>query len=153
SNNWAVAGAHTASGAPLLADDMHLGIGVPNTWYRATLAWSDEQGKHEVTGGTLPGAPAVVVGSNTRVAWGFTKSEGDWADLVIVEKDPQDADAYRTPEGPRRFEHATERIKVKGAAEETLEVVETIWGPIVDRDKGGRVLALRWVAHDPEGVN
>jgi penicillin amidase len=153
SNNWAVAGAHTASGAPLLADDMHLGIGVPNTWYRATLAWSDGAGKHEVTGVTLPGSPAVVVGSNTHVAWGFTNSEGDWSDLVVVERDPRDGDAYRTPAGPRRLEHVEERIRVKGAADERLDVVETIWGPIVHRDKSGRAFALRWVAHDPEAVN
>jgi penicillin amidase len=153
SNNWAVSGAHTASGAPLLADDMHLGIGVPNTWYRATLAWSDAQGKHEVTGVTLPGTPAVIVGSNTRVAWGFTNSEGDWSDLVLVEPDPGDADAYRTPEGPRRFERTTERIKVKDAPDETLEVVGTIWGPIVYTDRYKRPRALRWVAHDTEGVN
>src|SRR5262249_31398522 len=41
SNNWAVAGAHTASGVPLLANDMHLAIGVPNTWYRVTRAWPE----------------------------------------------------------------------------------------------------------------
>ena len=152
SNNWAVSGAHTASGAPLLADDMHLAIGVPNTWYRASLVWS-EGGRHEVTGVTLPGTPAVIVGSNGHVAWGFTNSEGDWADLVEIEPDPQDGDAYRTPEGPRRFERVTERIKVKGAPEETLEVVGTIWGPVVDKDHRGRARALRWVAHDPEGVN
>jgi penicillin G amidase len=153
SNNWAVSGAHTASRAPLLADDMHLAIGVPNTWYRASLVWSDTRGRHEVTGVTLPGAPAVIVGSNGNVAWGFTNSEGDWADLVVIEPDPQNEDAYRTPDGPRRFERVTERIEVKGAPEETLEVVETIWGPIVDRDHNGRARALRWVAHDPGGVN
>ncbi len=152
SNNWAVSGAHTASGVPLLADDMHLQIGVPNTWYRASLVWT-QGGRHEVTGVTLPGTPAVVVGSNGHVAWGFTNSEGDWADLVLIEPDPQDADAYRTPDGPRRFERVTERIKVKGAADETLEVVETVWGPVVDKDHRGRARALRWVAHDPEGVN
>jgi penicillin G amidase len=153
SNNWAVAGAHTASGAPLLADDMHLGIGVPNTWYRATLAWSDGRGTHEVTGVTLPGTPAVTVGSNGHVAWGFTNSEGDWADLVLVEPEPGDENAYRTPAGPRRFERAMERIKVKGAVDETVEVVQTIWGPIVRRDKSQRAYALRWVPHDVEGVN
>jgi penicillin amidase len=153
SNNWAVSGAHTASGAPLLADDMHLGIGVPNTWYRATMAWSDAGGKHEVTGVTLPGTPAVIVGSNTRVAWGFTNSEGDWADVVVVEPDPGDEGAYRTPEGPRRFERVTERIKVKGAPDETLEVMGTIWGPIVHTDREKRLRALRWVAQDPGGVN
>jgi penicillin amidase len=152
SNNWAVAGAHTASGAPLLADDMHLAIGVPNTWYRASLVWT-EGGRREVTGVTLPGTPSVIVGSNGHVAWGFTNSEGDWADLVEIEPDPQDGDAYRTPEGPRRFERMTQRIKVKGAPEETLEVVGTVWGPVVDKDHRGRARALRWVAHDPEGVN
>ncbi len=152
SNNWAVSGAHTASGVPLLADDMHLAIGVPNTWYRASLVWT-EGGRHEVTGVTLPGTPAVTVGSNGRVAWGFTNSEGDWADLVLIEPDPQDKDAYRTPAGPRQFERMTERIKVKGAPEETLEVVGTIWGPVADKDHRGRARALRWVAHDPEGVN
>ncbi|HSG38129.1 MAG TPA: penicillin acylase family protein, partial [Thermoanaerobaculia bacterium] len=65
SNNWAVAGTHTADGRALLADDMHLGIRVPNTWYRASLVWPDGAGgTHRMTGVTLPGTPAVVVGSN-----------------------------------------------------------------------------------------
>src|SRR4030095_6783243 len=64
-----------------------------------------------------------------------------------------DGDAYRPPAGPRRLEHVEERIRVKGAADERLDVVETIWGPIVHRDKSGRAFALRWVAHDPEAVN
>jgi len=152
SNNWAVAGAHTANGAPLLANDMHLAIGVPNTWYRISLAWTDGEPR-EITGVTLPGTPAVIVGSNGHVAWGFTNSEGDWADLIEIEPDPADKEAYRTPDGPRRFEHVTERIRVKGAPDENLEVVETIWGPIVDKDHKGRARALRWVAQDPEGVN
>lgn len=152
SNNWAVAGAHTANGAPLLANDMHLAIGVPNTWYRVSLAWTDGE-PHEITGVTLPGTPAVIVGSNGHVAWGFTNSEGDWTDLIEIEPDPADKEAYRTPDGARRFEHVTERIRVKGAPDENLEVVETIWGPIVDKDHKGRARALRWVAQDPEGVN
>jgi len=156
SNNWAVAGAHTAHGGALLADDMHLGIGVPNTWYRLSLEWPDPARPGEsyrVTGVTLPGTPAVIVGSNTFVAWGFTNTEGDWSDLVIVEPEPGEADAYRTPEGPRRFEHATERIAVKGAPAVTLEVVSTIWGPILDQDHRGRPRAHAWVPHEPGGVN
>ncbi len=153
SNNWAVAGAHTASGAPLLADDMHLQITVPNIWYRAVLAWREGAEERQVVGVTLPGTPVTIVGTNAHVAWGFTNSEGDWADLVEVEPDPSDLDAYRTPSGPRKLTHVSERIRVKGGAEETLEVVETIWGPIVDRDHRGRKRALRWVAQDEEGVN
>jgi len=153
SNNWAVAGAHTASGAPLLADDMHLQITVPNIWYRAVLAWREGGEERQVVGVTLPGTPVTIVGSNAHVAWGFTNSEGDWADLVEVEPDPSEPDAYRTPAGPRKFARVSERIRVKGGPEETLEVVETIWGPIVDQDHRGRKRALRWVAQDEQGVN
>jgi penicillin amidase len=154
SNNWAVAGRLTAHGGALLANDMHLGIAVPNTWYRASLSWPGSDGEtHRITGVTLPGTPAVVVGSNTHVAWGFTNTEGDWSDLVEIEADPRDQDAYLTPAGPRKLERARERIRVKGGAEETLEVVSTVWGPIVDHDHRGRPRALRWVAHDVEAVN
>jgi len=153
SNNWAVAGAHTAHGGALLADDMHLGLGVPNIWYRASLEWVDGGKKRRLTGVTLPGTPAVVVGSNTHVAWGFTNSEGDWSDLVVIEPDPAGTEAYLTPDGPRRLERVKETIHVKGQADETLEVVSTIWGPIVDKDHRGRPRALRWVAHEPEAVN
>jgi penicillin amidase len=135
---------------------MHLGIGVPNTWYRASLEWPDASRPgqwHQVTGVTLPGTPAVIVGSNTFVAWGFTNTEGDWSDLVVLEPDPADKEAYRTPDGPRRFEHATETIAVKGAADVTLDVVETIWGPLIDHDHRGQARAHAWVPHRPGGVN
>ena len=63
SNNWAVAGSHTTHGGALLADDMHLGLGVPNTWYRASLVFETAGGERRVTGVMLPGSGFVVVGS------------------------------------------------------------------------------------------
>jgi penicillin amidase len=154
SNNWAVAGAHTADGRALLANDMHLGISVPNTWYRASIVRPDGAGGAlRMTGVTLPGGPAVVVGSNGHVAWGFTNSYGDWTDLVVVEVDPNDPKSYRTPQGPRRFTWTTETIKVKGGEDVGLEVRETIWGPVIDTDPRGRPRALAWTAHHPEAVN
>lgn len=156
SNNWAVAGSHTRSGSALLANDMHLGIAVPHIWYRASLEWPDAEHPGQtcrITGPTLPGTPAVVVGSNGHVAWGFTNSEGDWTDVVILEIDPGDPQNYLTPEGPRAFETAQETIRVKGQADETLEVKETIWGPVVDQDHRGRPRARRWVAYDVDAVN
>jgi penicillin amidase len=153
SNNWAVAAAHAAHGGALLANDMHLGLGVPNTWYRASLAFPAPEGERRVTGVMLPGAPFVVVGSNGRVAWGFTNSQGDWADLVELEPDPQNQDAYLTPAGPRRFERARETIHVAGAADETLEVVSTVWGPVIDSDHRGRKRALAWVPLREGGLN
>jgi penicillin amidase len=153
SNNWAVAGAFTADGGALVANDMHLGLQVPNIWYRAALSWPDAAGERRLAGVTLPGTPTLVAGSTGVVAWGFTNTMGDWNDVVVIEVDPADAGIYRTPDGPRRFEPVTETIAVKGAAAATLDVIGTIWGPIIGRDHRGRPLALRWVAHDPEAVN
>jgi penicillin G amidase len=73
SNALALAGAHTAGGGGLLANDMHLGHSVPNIWYRASL----ETGGRRVTGVTLPGTPAVIAGSNGDVAWGVTVANAD----------------------------------------------------------------------------
>jgi penicillin amidase len=153
SNNWAVAGSHTATGAALVADDMHLGISVPNTWYRASMAWSDAAGEHRITGVTLPGAPTLVVGSTGRIAWAYTNSQGDWNDLVVLEPDPADPARYRTPDGPRAYERHPETIRVKGGPDETMEVLGTIWGPVVDADHLGRRRALHWTAYDPQAVN
>ena len=153
SNNWAVAGSRTADGRAILANDMHLGLGVPNTWYRASLAWNDEAQagrQHRITGVTLAGTPAVVTGSNSRVAWGFTNSYGDWSDLVILE---MDGERYLTPDGPRDFDIHEELIDVRGAEPEVFEVRWTIWGPLIDEDHRGRPRALRWIAHSTEGAN
>jgi penicillin amidase len=147
SNSWALAASRTRDGRAILANDMHLAISVPNTWYRASLVCPGAT----VTGITLPGIGAVAVGSNGRVAWGFTNSYGDFRDLVILE--PAGADGYRTPGGARRFEHLQETIKVRGAPDDHLDLLETLWGPVVDTDAKGRRRVLRWVAHDPEAVN
>jgi penicillin amidase len=156
SNNWAVDGSRTADGRAILANDMHLPLAVPNTWYRALLEWpaEDDCGEyHRIVGVTLPGTPAVVAGSNGRVAWGFTNSYGDWSDLVIIELDEGNSDRYLTPDGWQEIERHTEAIALRNAEPETLQVEQTIWGPIVDRDHRDRPRALRWIAHDPGGVN
>ena len=155
SNNWAVAGTHTADGGALLANDMHLGHGMPNIWYRATLSVESTVPTESlsVTGVTLPGTPTVTVGSNGRVAWGFTNSHGDWLDLVLIETDADDENRYRTPNGWLPFERYHEPIEVKGSDPVEFEVVSTIWGPIVDRDYRNRPRALRWVAYDRGAAN
>jgi penicillin amidase len=156
SNNWAVDGKHTSHGGALLANDMHLGLGVPNTWYRAALVWKDARGnERRAWGATLPGGPGLVVGSNGRAAWGLTNSEGDWADLVRLEIDPSDPGRYRTPDGSEPFQTFTEVIQVKGGPDVERPVRWTRWGPVLDDTEYHRLqpLALRWVAHDAEALN
>lgn len=144
SNNWAVAGTRARDGGALVANDMHLGLRVPNIWYRARLVAAE--GGLDVTGASLPGVPAIVAGSNGRVAWGFTNSYGDFQDLVRLEPGP-DAGSYQTGEGARAFEVERETIEVAGAAPETLEIRRTAWGPVIGDDGEGRELALAWTAH------
>jgi penicillin amidase len=153
SNNFAVAGSLTADSRALLANDMHLGIRVPNTWYRASLEWPDPERDGELqrlTGVTLPGVPAMVVGSNSHIAWGFTNTYADWNDIVVVDADPSDAGRYLTPDGPRPFDRYDEVIEVAGGSPVMHEVVWTIWGPLLEPDHRGRRRAYRWVAHDAE---
>jgi penicillin amidase len=156
SNNWAVSGDLTGHGGAILANDIHLGHQVPNIWYRASFVWPDPDDPSttwEVHGITLPGTPAMISGSNGHVAWGFTNSEGDWTDLIILETDPDDEEIYLTPDGPRSFDGFEETVRVKGAEDETVDVRWTIWGPVIDHDHWGRLRALSWVAHHPRAVN
>jgi penicillin amidase len=143
SNNWAVSGRLTSDGRAIVANDMHLGLAMPNIWYRASIVWLDKR-ERRITGVTLPGTPSLVAGSNGDVAWGFTNSGGDWSDLIILETDP-DGNRYRTPSGMQSVEVVHETIKVKGGDSVPLDVRETIWGPIIDRDSRGRQRALAWV--------
>ncbi len=153
SNNWAVAGRLTAHGSAMLANDMHLALHLPNIWYRATLIYPDERGRERrIAGVTLPGTPAIVAGGNGHIAWGYTNSEGDWADLVVLEPGVA-KETYQTPDGPRPFTQTRETLAVKDGPAETLEILETVWGPVVDRDHQGRQRALRWVAHDARAIN
>jgi penicillin G amidase len=152
SNSFAIDRTVSADGRAILAGDMHLGIDVPIIWYRASLVWPDEGGAlRRVTGVTLPGLPVVLAGSNGEVAWSFTNSYGDWVDLVVLEEEGDGA--YRTSGGVLPIGRATETIRVKGAVDETLEIEETIWGPVIDRDHRGVRRALRWVAHDSRAID
>lgn len=154
SNALAVAGTHTTTGAALLANDMHLGLGVPTTWYRAVLAWRDDTGTaHRVVGITLPGAPLIIAGSNGRVAWGFTNAYADVSDIVLVEMEPTVQIHYRTPAGMVEIEERAEEIKVRGEPSVKFTARWTAWGPLIGQLEANRHLALRWTAHDPAATN
>jgi len=156
SNNFAVGGSLTQTGAAMVANDMHLGLRVPNIWFRARLQYPDPHraGKNiDLIGVTLPGLPALVAGSNRHVAWGFTNSYGDWLDWVRVNLDPADKNRYRTTGGSQPIAKSIEVIKVHNAPDEKLEVRDTQWGPILAEDADGMPLALAWTALQPGGIN
>jgi|HubBroStandDraft_4_1064222.scaffolds.fasta_scaffold05740_2 penicillin amidase len=146
SNNWVLSGAHTTSGKPLLSNDMHLQLEIPNIWYEAHLTAGD----FDVAGVTLPGLPYVIVGHNQRIAWGFTNL-GPNVEDIYVEKF-NDQGQYLTPQGWVQPQHRQEIIRVKGGSEIKLDVVTTRHGPIITDLVPGesRKLALKWTSFDPQ---
>jgi len=152
SNNWALAGSRTTTGAPILANDMHLQMGLPCIWYENHLVGGDL----DVTGVTFPGIPGVVSGHNGHVAWGFTNGFPDVQDLYVER-------LRRTDDGHVQYEYrgewldaqvVREEIRVKGGDATTEQVVITRHGPIVNGlapDLAGeQPLALRWTSLEPD---
>ncbi|HTV58236.1 MAG TPA: penicillin acylase family protein [Verrucomicrobiae bacterium] len=152
SNNFVVSGAHTATGKPLLANDTHLALTVPALWYVIHLTapgWN-------VEGFALPGAPMVIIGHNDRIAWGFTNSNADVADLYAETFESPGSLNYRANGSWMAAQVRKEMIHVRGKADVELDVVVTRHGPIVHRDSqedGGRAYALRWTAIEPGGLD
>jgi penicillin G amidase len=150
SNNFAVAGNLAGGGSAIVANDMHLHLDAPNTWYRMALKWPG----HFESGVTLPGTPALVAGSTGRIAWGLTNSGAGIGDVVVV--DPTvSPEFYHGPNGGHSvaFDMRTEVIAVKGASPVSIQVPWTLWGPIVGSDPDGRQFAYHWTADDPAATN
>lgn len=140
SNEWAVDGAHSATGAPLLAGDPHLAFSLPGIWYLVRI----DTPQAVLAGATAPGVPFLVIGRNRHIAWTFTTSGADTEDLFI--ETPVGTDAYQTPDGPRPFGVLEERIRVRGAPDVMMTVRTTRHGPVISdlRPPGtkGPILAL-----------
>ncbi len=155
SNNWVVAGSHSSTGKPLLANDPHLKLSAPALWYFVRL----EAPGFKVAGATLPGLPAVVLGQNENIAWGFTNTGPDVQDLYLEQIKPDDPAQYRTPDGWARFETLADTIKVKGRPDVPVTLRRTRHGPVISDAgiaddllgaKPSHVLAMRWTALDAD---
>ncbi len=151
SNNWVVAGAKTATGKPLLANDPHLGIRMPALWYEVHL----QSPGLNVSGASLPGAPGVVIGHNERIAWGMTNLGADVQDLYVERINPDNPRQYLFGGRWEDFQVLREEITVKGEREPLVqEVLISRHGPLLNGVvKGlGQPLALRWTALIPTQV-
>ncbi len=170
SNNWVLGGSRTTTGAPILANDPHLGIQMPSIWYLNGLHCRQlsVDCPYDVTGYSFAGDPGVIIGHNQRIAWGVTNNYPDVQDLFIERFDP--ADPLRV-EVNGAFEPLTTRdevIQIKGGTSETITVrtsrngplIEAVWGParkafeeqaqVGDVTLGtGYGLAMRWTALEP----
>jgi penicillin amidase len=152
SNGWVVDAKRSASGGALLANDPHLGIGMPSVWFINGLHCRKVSTacRYDVSGVSFPGTPAVVLGHNARIAWGATNVNPDVQDLFVEKIDPNNDANYLFRGRSVPFSVRREEIKVAGAKAETLTVRETGHGPLLNtvdvRLKTAPPMALRWSA-------
>jgi penicillin amidase len=147
SNNWVVSGSHTQSGKPLLANDPHLGYSVPSVWYLIHL----KAPGLNVSGASLPGLPAVIIGHNDCIAWGATNTGPDVQDLYVESLNFRDPRKYLYNSHWVEAAAREEVIEVRGGRDYRFTVMTTRHGPVISHD-GDRELALRWTALEPGGL-
>ena len=138
SNNWAVTSNLTNTQAAMLSDDMHLSMAVPVIWYRAQLNYSLNNKPMQVTGVSLPGAPAIVVGTNNNIAWGFTNGYLDTADWIALNSDS-------------KMWQVDEPIALPSGKVESYSLTLSEYGPVKYINE--KPYALSWAAHQPYAVN
>ncbi len=157
SGNWVVSGTRTATGHPLLSNDMHLSHSVPGIWYQVDLEAPASTGDFHAAGVSLPGVPFIIVGHNAHIAWGFTNLGADVQDVYIEHLRGSGPSAeFQSADGAwHPLLHQTEVIHVHGKSDVTLDVASTEHGemltPIISPllPSETRPLALRWTIYDP----
>lgn len=138
SNAWAVSGTRTATGKPLLANDMHLGWNMPDTWHMAHL----KAPGLNAAGVTLPGVPGIIVGHNDQIAWGITNLQTDSQDLYVERMDARTG-VYEHKGQRLAAAREVEWIAVKGAKPVQLLNLITVHGP-VHTVADGKIYSIRW---------
>ena len=152
SNNWAVSGARTASGSPILCNDPHLGLSLPSIWYEMQITTP----AMNVYGATFPGSPNVIIGFNDHVAFGFTNAQRDVKDYYQVRFRDESRSAYWFDSAWIPADQRIEQIRIRDSVVFSDTVSYTRFGPVMfdhdfssGNDTGTIGLAVRWIAHEP----
>ena len=152
SNNWAISGAKTISGFPILANDPHLDLTLPSIWYQIQL----HAPGINAYGVSLPGAPGIIIGYNKDIAWGVTNVAADVLDFYQIKFKDNTHQQYWYDNAWKNTTKRLEEIKIRGTKTKIDTVYYTHQGPVVylqkpDYSRSNNVpvgSALRWIAHD-----
>lgn len=155
SNAWALNSSQTNTGAPLLAGDPHMGLSIPGFWYELHATLPDQT----ITGATIPGAPFIILGQNSNLAWSVTNMMADDTDFYLIQTNPENpsqyvADSTNGEAVFENFEWRQEIIKVEGSDDELFRVQETQYGPVINSvhpdssHLGIQPVSLRWGGHN-----
>ena len=138
SNALVIGPSRSETGSALMASDPHLGMNLPNMWLLAGYQCPS----YHVVGMMFPGLPAVLVGRNPHISFSGTNMRSASSDLIEL-----------SPDQIAKLRVVEKRIVVRGWLDKKIKLRYSDWGPVVSdaplfRDKG-RVIALRWVGHQP----
>jgi penicillin amidase len=150
SNAWVVAPSRSVSGAAMLANDPHLGLGIPAKWYEIHL----KGGAVNVAGFSLPGTPLVILGHTPSIAWGFTNVMADDADFYFERTDSLNTGAYLFKGEWKNFEIVYDTIRVKDSLEVPVTIRRTHHGPVINdsypltRFASSDVISMKWTGYE-----
>ena len=151
SNNWAVNGSRTKSGAPILCNDPHLNLTLPSIWFEMQISTPD----FNAYGVTFPGTPSIIIGFNDHIAFGFTNAGRDVKDYYNIKFRDFSKKEYWFDSAWVPTQIRVEEIRVKGGQTILDSVAYTVFGPVMyDHDftvdsTNNNAIAVRWSAHDP----
>lgn len=150
SNAWAVSPSRSASGMAMLANDPHLGLGIPAKWYEIHL----KGGEINVAGYSLPGAPLVILGRTPDIAWGFTNMMADDADFYLEKTDTLQSGTYLFKGEWKNFDVSYDTIRVKDSLEVPMTIRRTLHGPVINdcypisRYNSSDVISMKWTGYE-----
>ncbi|MDD1021412.1 penicillin acylase family protein [Pseudomonas sp. TNT2022 ID1048] len=144
SNAWAVAGARTKSGRPLLAGDPHIRYSLPSVWYEAQLSAPGFElyGHHQAL------VPFAFLGHNLDFGWSLTMFQNDDLDLIVEKVNPENPNQVWFHDKWVDLISSEQQIAVKGQAPVTLTLRQSPHGPIINDMLGTTVgkapVAMWW---------
>jgi penicillin amidase len=151
SNNWAVRGAKTKSGAPILCNDPHLRLTLPSIWYEMQL----HTPSINVYGVGFPSVPGIVIGFNDSIAFGLTNAGRDVIDYYEIKFKDDSRKQYWYNGAWQDTHFRVETVKIRDSSAYIDSVAYTVFGPVLyDKKFTGEdssrttALAMRWIAHD-----
>ena len=145
SNSWVAHGSRTTTGRPVICNDSHRALDVPNAYWQVHLRCP----QFNVSGGTFAGFPGFPhFGFNGAVAWNITHTQGDYQDLFVERFEGANGERYLAADGWHDAERRSETINVRDAEPVTMDCWRTAHGPIIHGDpRQGTGIALRYTAN------
>jgi penicillin amidase len=143
SNNWAVAGSRSASGGALMAGDPHLHLTLPAIWYQ--LSWDSPS--YHVSGVSIPGTPAILIGHNQHISWSLTDAQNQQTFFYLEHEDSAHPGQYLWKGAWKSYSTVTYDIPVLGGPTDHLTVKLSVHGPVIT--ERGQTTSVWWAGNIP----